>query len=76
MRFLGAKVVLTPAPARGTGMIAKAEELAERMAGSDAASSRTKPIPTSTPTTAQEILEDFADERLDYWVTASAPAAR
>src|SRR6202000_1752247 len=30
MRFLGAKVVITPAPLRGSGMVAKAKELAEK----------------------------------------------
>ena len=70
LRFLGAKVVLTPAAARGTGMIAKAEELAgehgwyltsqfDNEANAD----------THSLTTAQEILADFADDRLDYWVT-------
>jgi hypothetical protein len=49
MRFLGARVVLTPAAEKGSGMLAKAEELArERTAGSCAASSRTRPTPRST----------------------------
>jgi cysteine synthase A len=70
MRFLGAKVVLTPAPLRGTGMLAKAAELAEahgwylchqfeNEANAD----------IHSRTTAREILEDFDGERLDYWVT-------
>jgi cysteine synthase A len=70
MRFLGAKVVITPAAARGTGMVAKAIELAdahgwfltrqfENEANAD----------MHSRTTAREILDDFAGERLDYWVT-------
>jgi len=70
MRFLGAKVVLTPAAEKGSGMLAKAVELAEthgwfltrqfeNEANADIHSS----------TTAREILDDFAGERLDYWVT-------
>ena len=70
MRFLGAKVVLTPAAAKGVGMVAKAVELAEahgwflsqqfvNEANAD----------MHSRTTAAEILEDFRGERLDYWVT-------
>ena len=70
MRFLGAKVVLTPAPAGGTGMVDKAVELAkthgwfltrqfENEANAD----------FHSRTTAREIVDDFAGERLDYWVT-------
>jgi cysteine synthase A len=70
MRFLGAKVVLTPAALRGTGMLGKAIELAEkhgwflcRQFENEANANM------HSRTTAQEILEDFAGERLDYWVT-------
>jgi cysteine synthase A len=70
LRFLGAKVVLTPASEKGSGMLNKAIELAERHgyylcrqfeneANADA----------HTATTAQEILRDFEGDRLDYWVT-------
>ena len=70
MRFLGAKVVLTPASLKGSGMLAKATELAEKHdwflvrqfeneANADAHSK----------TTAPEILNDFADMKLDYWVS-------
>src|SRR5215217_6788021 len=70
MRFLGAKVVLTPAPAGGTGMVKKAVALSqkhgwfmtrqfENEANADFHSS----------TTAQEILKDFSGQRLDYWVS-------
>jgi cysteine synthase A len=70
MRFLGAKVVLTPASEKGTGMLLKAQELAEthgwflcRQFENEANAN------VHSRTTAQEILEDFEGERLDYWVT-------
>ncbi|MFO0583556.1 MAG: cysteine synthase A [Anaeromyxobacter sp.] len=70
MRFLGAKVVLTPAAERAVGMIRKMEALAaangwfmprqfENEANAD----------YHSRTTAQEILADFAGTRLDAWVT-------
>src|SRR5829696_3010164 len=70
MRFLGAKVVLTPAAERGTGMVKKAIALAkahgwfltrqfENEANAD----------IHSRTTAREIIADFAGERLDYFVT-------
>ena len=70
MRFLGAKVVLTPAAQRGMGMVTKAQELAamngwflarqfENEANAD----------FHSRTTAREIVEDFKDTHLDYWVT-------
>ena len=70
MRFLGAKVVITPAAERAMGMVKKAVELAkangwfltrqfENEANAD----------YHSRTTAQEILRDFQGQRLDYWVT-------
>ena len=70
MRFLGAKVILTPAALRATGMLAKTVELAqahgwfmtrqfENEANAD----------IHSKTTAAEILADFSGEQLDYWVT-------
>jgi cysteine synthase A len=70
MRFLGAKVVITPAAERAMGMVKKANELAaangwfltrqfENEANAD----------YHSKTTAQEILRDFKGQRLDYWVT-------
>jgi cysteine synthase A len=70
LRFLGARVVLTPASEKGTGMLNKAVELAEQHgyflcrqfeneANADVHSN----------TTAREILADFAGERLDCFVT-------
>lgn len=70
MRFLGAKVVLTPAAQRGTGMVAKAQELARTHGWWQ---SRQFENPANAEiharTTAVEILDDFADIPLDYWVT-------
>jgi len=70
MRFLGAKVIITPAAGRGFGMVAKAQELAkqngwfltrqfENEANAD----------MHSRTTAPEILGAFENDRLDYWVT-------
>ena len=70
MRFLGAKVVITPGPARGTGMVKKAEELAEKN-GWFLTRQFTNEANADmhSRTTAQEILRDFEGDRLDYWVT-------
>jgi len=70
MRFLGAKVVLTPAPAKGTGMVAKARELAEanRWFLTHQFENEANPDMHSR-TTAREIVDDFEGENLDYWVT-------
>jgi cysteine synthase len=70
IRYLGAKVVLTPASQKGSGMVAKAAELAE-------ANGWWQPLQFENPanaevharTTASEILDDFADIQLDYWVS-------
>ena len=70
MRFLGARVILTPAAEKGSGMLAKARELAEKHgwflchqfeneANAD----------MHSRTTAEEILADFGENGLDYWVT-------
>jgi cysteine synthase len=70
MRFLGAKVVLTPAAARGTGMVAKAIELAEKHGWFLTRQFENEAnADFHSRTTAKEILEDFKGERLDYWVT-------
>jgi len=70
LRFLGAKVVLTPASEKGTGMIRKAEELAEKH---DFFLTRQFDNPVNAEvharTTAQEILDDFEHEPLHYWVS-------
>ncbi|CAN5584294.1 cysteine synthase A [soil metagenome] len=70
MRFLGAKVVLTPAPLRGTGMLKKATELAEKNGWFLTRQfSNEANADFHSKTTAQEILRDFEGDRLDYWVT-------
>jgi cysteine synthase A len=70
MRFLGARVVLTPAAQKGSGMLAKAIELAETHGWFLARQFETDAnADAHSDTTAAEILEDFKGERLDYWVT-------
>jgi cysteine synthase len=70
LRFLGARVVLTPAAEKGTGMLAKAVELAERHGWFLCRQFENEAnADVHTRTTAQEILADFAGESLDYWVT-------
>ncbi|HEY8063064.1 MAG TPA: cysteine synthase A [Gemmatimonadales bacterium] len=70
MRILGAKVVLTPAPERGTGMVRKAEELAARNRWFLARQFENPANPAyHRQTTGPEILRDFAGKRLDVWVT-------
>ena len=70
LRFLGAKVVLTPASEKGTGMLNKARELANahgyflcRQFENEANSE------VHYRTTAREILAEFKSDRLDYWVS-------
>src|SRR6201989_1317632 len=70
MRFLGAKVILTPAALRATGMITKTQELAKKHGWFYVRQFENEANPDMhTRTTAREILEDFKGERLDYWVT-------
>ncbi|HWO12129.1 MAG TPA: pyridoxal-phosphate dependent enzyme [Polyangiaceae bacterium] len=70
MRFLGAKVILTPAAQKGSGMLAKALELAEAHGWFLTRQFENEVnADVHTETTAREILEDFASERLDYWVS-------
>jgi cysteine synthase A len=70
MRFLGAKVVLTPAGQKGSGMLAKAVELAEAHGWFLCRQFENEANPDiHSRTTAQEILADFRGERLDYFVT-------
>ncbi|MDB5431782.1 MAG: cysK [Caulobacter sp.] len=70
MRFLGAKVVLTPAAHRGTGMYNKAVELAQTHGWFATHQFENEANPDiHTATTAREIIDDFADVGLDYWVT-------
>lgn len=70
MRFLGAKVIVTPAKDRGTGMVAKARELAEANGWFMTRQFENPANPEiHAKTTAKEILEDFKKGKLDYWVT-------
>ncbi|MDH3303864.1 MAG: cysteine synthase A [Gammaproteobacteria bacterium] len=70
MRGLGAKVILTPAAERGSGMVKKAEELAEKHGWFLARQFENPANPEfHRQTTGPEILRDFAGRRLDYWVT-------
>jgi cysteine synthase len=70
MRFLGAKVVLTPAGLRGMGMVTKAVELAKARGWFLTRQFENEANPDMhSRTTAREILEDFKGEPLDFWVT-------
>ncbi|MBC2834015.1 PLP-dependent cysteine synthase family protein [Paragemmobacter straminiformis] len=70
MRFLGAKVVLTPRAQKGTGMYMKAVELAEKHGWFLARQFETGAnADIHESTTAREIIADFAGDRLDYVVT-------
>ncbi|MCA0271506.1 MAG: cysteine synthase A [Proteobacteria bacterium] len=70
MRFLGAKVVLTPRALKGFGMYSKARELAEKNGWFLASQFETKAnADIHESTTAQEILGDFKGQRLDYFVS-------
>ena len=70
MRAYGAKVILTPAAERGSGMVRRAKELADKH-GWFLASQFANPANPAyhRQTTAAEILRDFAGKRLDYFVT-------
>ena len=70
MRAYGAKVILTPAAERGSGMVRKAKELAQQH-GWFLASQFANPANPAfhRQTTAAEILRDFAGKRLDYFVS-------
>jgi len=70
MRAYGAKVILTPAAERGSGMVRKAEELAKKHGWFLARQFQNPANPSyHRQTTAAEILRDFAGRRLDYFVT-------
>ena len=70
MRFLGAQVILTPAPLKGSGMVLKARELAEKHGWFQTRQFENESnADVHSKTTAPEILETFKDMQLDYWVT-------
>ena len=70
MKALGAKVILTPAAERATGMVKKAKELAEKHGWLLARQFENPANPEyHRSTTGPEVLSDFAGRRLDYWVS-------
>ena len=70
MRFLGAKVVLTPAAERATGMVRVARALAAKHGWFVTEQFDNEANPAyHRNTTGPEILSDFANRRLDYFVT-------
>jgi cysteine synthase len=70
MRAYGAKVILTPAAERGSGMVRRAEELAKQHGWFLARQFENEANPAyHRQTTAAEILRDFAGRRLDHFVT-------
>ncbi|GAB1596485.1 cysteine synthase A [Lysobacter claricitrinus] len=70
MRVYGAKVILTPAAERGSGMVRKAQELADKHGWFLARQFENEANPAyHRSTTGPEILRDFAGQRLDYFVT-------
>jgi len=70
MRFLGAKVVLTPAAERAFGMVNKAQELARAHGWFMTRQFENEANPDMHErTTGREIVDDFQGQRLDYWVT-------
>jgi cysteine synthase A len=70
MRAYGAKVILTPAAERGSGMVRRAEELAKKHGWFLARQFANPANPAyHRQTTAAEILRDFAGQRLDHFVT-------
>jgi cysteine synthase A len=70
MRFLGAKVILTPAAERAFGMVNKAQELAKANGWFMTRQFENEANPDMHErTTGREIVDDFKGEKLDYWVT-------
>ena len=70
MRALGAKVILTAAADKSTGMVRRAEELAEKHGWFLARQFENPANPAyHRQTTGPEILRAFAGKRLDYWVS-------
>jgi cysteine synthase len=70
MRFLGAKVILTPGAERAVGMVRKAVELSKAHGWFMTRQFENEANPDfHSRTTAREIIDDFAGDRLDFWVT-------
>jgi cysteine synthase A len=71
MRMLGAKVIVTPKGGKGTGMVAKAEELCAKHGWFLCRQFENSANPDyHAQTTGPEIIKDFAGKKLDYFVTA------
>lgn len=69
MRFLGAKVIITPKSGKGTGMVAKAKELSEKHGWFLCRQFENEANAAfHYATTGKEILADFEGQRLDYYV--------
>ncbi len=70
MRIMGARVILTPAAERGSGMVRKAQELAQKHGWFLARQFENEANPAyHRSTTGPEIIQDFTGRRLDYFVT-------
>jgi cysteine synthase A len=70
MRFLGAKVILTPAALKALGMVQKTRELAETHGWFMTRQFENEANPDMhSATTARELIRDLQGERFDYWVT-------
>jgi cysteine synthase len=70
MRIMGAKVIITPAAERGSGMVRKAEELAKKHGWFLARQFENEANPAyHRSTTGPEVIQDFVGKRLDYFVT-------
>eukprot|EP00616_Rhizochromulina_sp_CCMP1243_P012727 CAMPEP_0118973274 /NCGR_PEP_ID=MMETSP1173-20130426/9701_1 /TAXON_ID=1034831 /ORGANISM="Rhizochromulina marina cf, Strain CCMP1243" /LENGTH=397 /DNA_ID=CAMNT_0006922899 /DNA_START=19 /DNA_END=1212 /DNA_ORIENTATION=+ len=70
MRMLGAKVIVTPKAGKGTGMVKKAQELCEEHGWFLCHQFETDANwRFHEATTGPEIVNDFKDQQLDYWVT-------
>ncbi|MBP7891901.1 MAG: cysteine synthase A [Arenimonas sp.] len=70
IRAYGGRVILTPAAERGSGMVRRAQELADKHGWFLARQFENPANPAyHRNTTAAEILRDFAGERLDYFVS-------
>ena len=77
MRMLGAKVIVTPKAGKGTGMVEKAQELAEKNGWFLCHQFETDANwKFHYDTTGPEICNDLKDSKLDYWVTGYGECIR
>lgn len=69
MRMFGAKVIITPKADKGSGMVKKAKELSEKHGWFLCRQFETEANAAfHAATTGPEIIADFKDQRLDYFV--------